>query len=85
MAIAYTPSPSPSQIMRMMAEWVARTEGVKVTVTMEGSIGQSTTIFDGRPKPLDVCTEPEPQTLSQRMRAAGFTRRPTWRSLPSDE
>lgn len=27
----------------------------------------------------------EPKTHSQRMREAGFTRRPTWRSLPSDE
>lgn len=28
---------------------------------------------------------PQFQSLSQRLRAAGYTRRPSWRSLPSDE
>jgi hypothetical protein len=28
--------------------------------------------------------EPEEKTRSQRLREAGYTRRPSWRSLPSD-
>lgn len=31
-----------------------------------------------------VPREPTEQTRSQKLAAAGFTRRPTWRSLPSD-
>ena len=35
--------------------------------------------------PLYSGLPPPAKTRSQRMREAGYTRRPTWRSLPSDE
>lgn len=48
MVNTHLPPPTAEQIMDMMARWVARIYGVKVTVRIEGSTGESTTIIDGR-------------------------------------
>jgi hypothetical protein len=59
MVTVYVPPPSASEVMDMMARWVARTQGVKVTVHVEGTMGESTTVIDGRMPALDVCTDPD--------------------------
>lgn len=46
-------------MLDLMVKWVARTQGVKVTVHVEGLNGESTTTIDGRRPPLDVCTDPD--------------------------
>ncbi len=59
MVTVYVPPPSASEVMDMMARWVARLYGVKVTVKIESHMGESNTVIDGRPAPLDVCTDPD--------------------------
>ena len=49
MATVYVPPPSASEMMNMMARWVARLYGVKVTVRIEDASGDWTSITDGRP------------------------------------
>lgn len=58
MATLYEPPPSPLTMLDLMTRWVARTQGVKVTVRVEGLTGESTTVIDGRMPSLDVCTDP---------------------------
>lgn len=59
MATIYKEPPSADAVLRLMAEWVARQMGVKVTVHIDGSAGESTAIFDGRRPSIDVCTDPD--------------------------
>jgi hypothetical protein len=54
MVTVYVPRPSASEVMDMMARWVARLYGVKVTVKVESPTGESNTIVDGRPQPVPV-------------------------------
>jgi hypothetical protein len=55
MAFLYEPPPCASEVMRTTAKWVARLYGVKVTVTVEGEIGQMKSTFDRRPR-VTPCT-----------------------------
>lgn len=48
MVTVYVPPPSADEVMTMMARWVARLYGVKVTVRIEDSTGDRTSISDGR-------------------------------------
>ena len=58
MVTVYVLPPSAEEVMDMMARWVARLYGVKVTVKVERLHGdEHNMIRDGRPAPLDVCTE----------------------------
>lgn len=61
MATVYVPPPSAEDVMDMMARWVARLYGLKVTVKLESLGRESNTVIDGRPQtgPLDVCTDPD--------------------------
>jgi len=61
MVTVYVPPPSAEEVMDMMARWVARLYGVKVTVKVEGPTGESNTMIDGRPQPVtaDICTDPD--------------------------
>jgi hypothetical protein len=61
MVTVHMPPPSAEEVMTMMARWVARLYGVKVTVKLESATGESNTVIDGRPQtpPLDVCTDPD--------------------------
>lgn len=59
MATIYEEPPSADEVMRRMAHWVARIYGLKVTVKIEGACGESTTVIDRRPPPIDVCTDPD--------------------------
>ena len=61
MVTVYVPPPSASEVVDMMARWVARLYGVKVTVKLESNTGESNTVIDGRQQtaPLDVCTDYE--------------------------
>lgn len=59
MAFLYEPPPSPLTVLDLIVKWVARTQGVKVTVLVEGRTGESATVIDGRRPPLDVCTDPD--------------------------
>ena len=71
MVTVYVPPPSASEVMDMMARWVARLYGVKVTVKLESPHGENNIMIDGRPAPLDT------RTRSQKLTDAGFTRRPS--------
>lgn len=55
----------------------------------DGSYATHYPLQDGGRCAVEKCRAPKPAepepTRSERMREAGFTRRPTWRSLPSDE
>lgn len=53
MVTMYQPPPSPLTMLDLMVKWVARTQGVKVTVHVEGTMGESTTVCDGRMPSLD--------------------------------
>lgn len=59
MVTVYEPPPSPLTMLDLMVKWVARTKCVKVTVHVEGAMGESTTVIDGRMPSLDVCTDPD--------------------------
>ena len=48
MATVYVPPPSANDVMQMMAQWVARLYGLRVTVRLEGGGSDCTIISDGR-------------------------------------
>lgn len=55
MTTIYTPPPTPDEIMRATATWVARLYGLKITVTIDGPAGNtSTMIIDRRDAPVGV-------------------------------
>ena len=54
MVTMYQDPTSPLSMLDLMTKWVARTLGVKVTVHVEGLMGESTTVIDGRMPSLSV-------------------------------